>query len=323
MSRHSKNNTASATFTYAERKALRDYGTQELRLGKESILSFHHCFLCLTEGIERDNMVVCVKGHVACKECQLKNILSQKRSHQQKLEAFEKERKLQKIKEKKLQIELENEQELKFKRKYEIMKIGENKKDMKTVSDSIKSKNEKDFPSPSPLPISIPPLRIKCQGKVNNHNHNLDNDNDNNVNNNETFDHSLSIDQLFPVHLQLNCPTCIKSFLNNAIRVFVIKSCGHLICKDCMERTKECSLCNNPIPVNDIEITSSDAPVTDNVTVTDIDIKGNISNFHPSNVSSFLFSSSTIEIFKVGTGFSGGGNRDKIIVRKGGIAFSC
>ena len=36
MSRHSKNNTSSSVFTYAERKMIKDFGTQKQRLGVDS-----------------------------------------------------------------------------------------------------------------------------------------------------------------------------------------------------------------------------------------------------------------------------------------------
>lgn len=47
MSRHSKNNTASPVFTYHERKKLKEYGTQEYRIGKESLKTVDQCGLCL------------------------------------------------------------------------------------------------------------------------------------------------------------------------------------------------------------------------------------------------------------------------------------
>jgi nitric oxide synthase-interacting protein len=84
MSRHSKNNTASSVFTYAERAKL-DYGTQKQRLGSDSLRKFDACFLCLT--VARDPVcwylhiypTLSSKGHLACKECFLSNILAQKK----------------------------------------------------------------------------------------------------------------------------------------------------------------------------------------------------------------------------------------------------
>jgi nitric oxide synthase-interacting protein len=82
MTKHSKNNTASSTFSYAEYKKL-DYGTKHVRLiinliskvgltsdqkrlGNESMRRFDACALCLQRAREP---VACHKGHLFCKEC--------------------------------------------------------------------------------------------------------------------------------------------------------------------------------------------------------------------------------------------------------------
>ncbi|KAI9098103.1 hypothetical protein DFS34DRAFT_97544 [Phlyctochytrium arcticum] len=75
MSRHSKNNTALAFFTHAE-KAKLNYGTQKQRMGRDSMRKFDACFLCLQRA--RDPMC-CTSGHLSCKECMYENILSQKK----------------------------------------------------------------------------------------------------------------------------------------------------------------------------------------------------------------------------------------------------
>lgn len=65
MTKHSKNNTASSIFTYAEYKKL-DYGTKKQRLGNESMRRFDACALCLNRAREP---LVCNEGHLFCKEC--------------------------------------------------------------------------------------------------------------------------------------------------------------------------------------------------------------------------------------------------------------
>ncbi len=83
MTKHSKNNTASSIFSYAERKKL-DYGTKgdrmfavlftlpqwssvrQQRLENESMRRFDACALCLQRA--RDP-VACQGGHLFCKEC--------------------------------------------------------------------------------------------------------------------------------------------------------------------------------------------------------------------------------------------------------------
>ncbi|KAI0075173.1 hypothetical protein K474DRAFT_1664557 [Panus rudis PR-1116 ss-1] len=93
MTKHSKNNTASSIFSYAEYKKL-DYGTKRQRLGNESMRRFDCCALCLQRAREP---VACQKGHLFCKECvytdlvtQLNDIKRQKlRLEQMKKEAEE------------------------------------------------------------------------------------------------------------------------------------------------------------------------------------------------------------------------------------------
>ncbi|TFK52908.1 hypothetical protein OE88DRAFT_1627381 [Heliocybe sulcata] len=75
MTKHSKNNTASSVFSYAEYKRL-DYGTKRQRLGNESMRRFDACSLCLQR--VRDP-VACHEGHLFCKECVYTDLLTQKK----------------------------------------------------------------------------------------------------------------------------------------------------------------------------------------------------------------------------------------------------
>ena len=65
MTKHSKNNTASSVFSYAEYKKL-DYGTKRQRLGNESMRLFNACSLCLERA---RTPLVCSEGHLFCTEC--------------------------------------------------------------------------------------------------------------------------------------------------------------------------------------------------------------------------------------------------------------
>ncbi|TDL27735.1 hypothetical protein BD410DRAFT_713503 [Rickenella mellea] len=90
MTKHSKNNTASSIFSYAEYKKL-DYGTKRQRLGNESMRRFDACALCLQKVREP---VACNEGHMFCKECVYTDLLSQKKDikrQKAKLEALVKE----------------------------------------------------------------------------------------------------------------------------------------------------------------------------------------------------------------------------------------
>lgn len=90
MSRHSKNNTSRPIFTYAERQKLKDYGTINQRLGKDSLKDFDACSLCLHAlvmplawYVYRNDITFSSlgspQGHLFCKECIYSALLSQKK----------------------------------------------------------------------------------------------------------------------------------------------------------------------------------------------------------------------------------------------------
>ncbi|KAF8664349.1 hypothetical protein AX14_006741 [Amanita brunnescens Koide BX004] len=90
MTKHSKNNTASSIFSYAEYKKL-DYGTKTKRLGNESMRNFDACALCLNRA--RDP-VACHEGHLFCKECVYTDLLTQRKDikrQKHKLEGLKRE----------------------------------------------------------------------------------------------------------------------------------------------------------------------------------------------------------------------------------------
>ncbi|KAH9973995.1 hypothetical protein BGW80DRAFT_1304702 [Lactifluus volemus] len=96
MTKHSKNNTASSIFSYAERKKL-EYGTKGQRLGNESMRRFDACALCLQRA--RDP-VACQEGHLFCKECAYTDLLAQKKDikrQKERLEALKKEAEQEKV----------------------------------------------------------------------------------------------------------------------------------------------------------------------------------------------------------------------------------
>ncbi|KAI6247219.1 E3 ubiquitin-protein ligase CSU1 [Erysiphe necator] len=73
---HSKRNTSRAVFTSYERTlAKAAWGTNTARLSRDSFLPFASCRLCL---LPARTPVSCPHGDIFCKECALKNILSQK-----------------------------------------------------------------------------------------------------------------------------------------------------------------------------------------------------------------------------------------------------
>ncbi|KAJ3843626.1 hypothetical protein EV361DRAFT_979112 [Lentinula raphanica] len=85
MTKHSKNNTASSIFSYAEYKKL-DYGTKKQRLGHESMRRFDACALCLNRAREP---LACNEGHLFCKECVYTDLLTQKKDIKRQKEKLE------------------------------------------------------------------------------------------------------------------------------------------------------------------------------------------------------------------------------------------
>ncbi|KAF9648242.1 hypothetical protein BDM02DRAFT_3240904 [Thelephora ganbajun] len=75
MTKHSKNNTASSVFSYAEYKKL-DYGTKRQRLGNESMRPFNACSLCLERA---RTPLACSEGHLFCTECVFMDLVTQSR----------------------------------------------------------------------------------------------------------------------------------------------------------------------------------------------------------------------------------------------------
>lgn len=77
MPRHSKNNTSSAQFTYAERtKARRSWGgTATAELGSTAQRPWNSCVLCLAPA---RRPTVDAAGHLFCRECVLSDLVAQK-----------------------------------------------------------------------------------------------------------------------------------------------------------------------------------------------------------------------------------------------------
>ncbi|OAX42233.1 hypothetical protein K503DRAFT_766964 [Rhizopogon vinicolor AM-OR11-026] len=85
MTKHSKNNTASSVFSYAERQKA-EYGTKRQRLGNESMRNFDACALCLQRAREP---IACDEGHLFCKECVYNDLLTQKKDIKRQKERLE------------------------------------------------------------------------------------------------------------------------------------------------------------------------------------------------------------------------------------------
>ncbi|CAK6979124.1 nitric oxide synthase-interacting protein [Scomber scombrus] len=96
MTRHGKNCTAGAVYTYHEKKkdtAASGYGTQSIRLGKDAIKDFDCC--CLSLQPCRDP-VLTPDGYLYEKQAILEYILHQKTEIAKKMKAYEKQKQAQK-----------------------------------------------------------------------------------------------------------------------------------------------------------------------------------------------------------------------------------
>ncbi|XP_037545280.1 nitric oxide synthase-interacting protein [Nematolebias whitei] len=93
MTRHGKNCTAGAVYTYHEKKkdtAASGYGTQSVRLGKDAIKDFDCCSLSLQPC---QDPVVTPDGYLYEKQAILEYILHQKREIAKKMKAYETQKK--------------------------------------------------------------------------------------------------------------------------------------------------------------------------------------------------------------------------------------
>lgn len=91
MTRHARNCTAGAVYTYHEKKkdaAASGYGTQSERVGKDSVKTFDSCSLTLQPC---RTPVVTKEGHLFDKEAILEYIVTKKNEYTRKLKQYEKQ----------------------------------------------------------------------------------------------------------------------------------------------------------------------------------------------------------------------------------------
>uniref|UniRef100_V9IMG2 Nitric oxide synthase-interacting protein n=1 Tax=Apis cerana TaxID=7461 RepID=V9IMG2_APICE len=92
MTRHARNCTAGAVYTYHEKKkdaAASGYGTNTQRVGKDSVKDFDCC--CLTLQPCR-NPVITKDGYLFDKEAILEYVLTKKKEYARKLKEYEKQK---------------------------------------------------------------------------------------------------------------------------------------------------------------------------------------------------------------------------------------
>ena len=224
MTRHSKHNTTSGSFTYAERQKL-NYGTQSTRCTKESLRPLTHCHLCLEMAREPNS---CPQGHLTCRSCVLEDILAQKNN----------------FKEKKVEYEREiREKDEKKREEDEGKRLNNLKEFLNQQGSAGKLKRSHDLavtlvvPTNSTKPKPPPPKEEICC-RIGN----------------KSGPHPLSLKLLIPVHFKLletdkdqpGCPVCLKLFNSTtALKACLFKKCGHVVCDPCYKnlRSKRCLVC--------------------------------------------------------------------------------
>jgi nitric oxide synthase-interacting protein len=225
MSRHSKSVNAKPYFSHAERKKLTEYGTQNQRVSKDSLIEVGICGLCLKQV---KSPVITPHGYLYCKECILENILAQKKNIKQNKEELELEKKKENLQ--KLLEEKEKEEKI----KKEFDKITNYKSEdlvfgTKEKKQSLSSGDNFWIPTKTPEasdaslkkikeeildPCCSKPIKLKLLLDVN-------------------FKTSKEEEKKF--EQKFECPCCRKNF-EGGLKCIVLKPCGDTICVNCFKK---------------------------------------------------------------------------------------
>ncbi|KAJ1664450.1 hypothetical protein IW140_004733 [Coemansia sp. RSA 1813] len=284
MVRHSKNNTASGVFTYAERQMV-DYGTKTKRLGKDSKRPFDSCHMCLNTS---RMPMVCTEGHIFCKECVMANILEQKQDIQRLQKEFKefKKREKRKLDEKRARMD-ELEVKKYIKSEAGLSETGGKRKDDSEQSISLQEPTKRvrlleDKSSELSSPSSSSVFARGKERALQRTHDTQSNDEDNKRPSSfwlpsqapeakETLKdpsqlsvqckasndpHSLKLKNLTAVQFRTSskgeklCPSCDKPLLNSS-KIDILRPCGHAICHRCVSNfvlpAKECFVCQKKV----------------------------------------------------------------------------
>ncbi|XP_004927753.1 nitric oxide synthase-interacting protein homolog isoform X2 [Bombyx mandarina] len=244
MTRHARNCTAGAVYTYHEKKkdaAASGYGTQSERVGKDSIKNFDCCSLTLQPC---RNPVVTKEGYLFDKEAILEYIISKKNAYNRLLKKYEKQLKKDEVERAELAVAEKEAKLIKFmNREKNISSTTPStsaieEKTINSVS-NIANGKEKQLPSfwvPSQLPdakiskiekpdptvycpISGKPLKMKDLIEVK---WTLVNDPDDKK-------------SLIAKENRYMCPVT-HDILSNAVPCAVIRTSGHVVTMECVEK---------------------------------------------------------------------------------------
>nr|XP_026491192.1 nitric oxide synthase-interacting protein homolog [Vanessa tameamea] len=241
MTRHARNCTAGAVYTYHEKKkdaAASGYGTQSERVGKDSVKSFDCCSLTLQPC---RNPVVTKEGYLFDKEAILEYIITKKNEYTRKLKQYEKQLKKEENDKKELAAAEKEANLVKFMSREKTIsnnKYSDGSQPSSSVSNLANGK-DKELPSfwvPSQLPdakitklekpdptvycpISCKPLKMKDLIDVK---WTLVNDPDDKK-------------SLIAKENRYMCPIT-HDILSNAVPCAIIRTSGHVITMECVEK---------------------------------------------------------------------------------------
>ncbi|XP_047545854.1 nitric oxide synthase-interacting protein homolog [Vanessa atalanta] len=241
MTRHARNCTAGAVYTYHEKKkdaAASGYGTQNERVGKDSVKSFDCCSLTLQPC---RNPVVTKEGYLFDKEAILEYIITKKNEYTRKLKQYEKQLKKEENEKKELAAAEKEANLVKFMSREKTIsnnKYSDGSQPSSSVSNLANGK-DKELPSfwvPSQLPdakitklekpdptvycpISCKPLKMKDLIEVK---WTLVNDPDDKK-------------SLIAKENRYMCPIT-HDILSNAVPCAIIRTSGHVITMECVEK---------------------------------------------------------------------------------------
>ena len=239
--------------------------------------NFDACCLCLQTAREP---LACLKGHIACKECIYENILAQKKeiSRQQKaLQDFQS----QSHQDERHQLAQEETQRIAaFTQAQSISSvIGVNSSSIKPAGQHSPSGTQKDgkakstlgsktgnfwVPSQTPEAKATAPTAQKTE-----------------VTCPLGDDHTIAIKKLLPVVFTVDkssklsiCPACSKN-LSNALKMVIVRSCGHVVCRPCCEKfmkpTHTCFVCE--VKCKDKDMIPLDHEGTGYASTSQVDVK--------------------------------------------------
>lgn len=231
MTRHSKNNTASAVFTSAERTRL-EYGTQKARAGKDSFRSLDSCHLCLHTA---KDPVCCDKGHLYCRTCIVDSMLAQMDANKERQAEYEEWLEGRKRAEDGKEKAEADAKAAKFLEEQNALMTGDEPAAKKTKVASYWNPSSTPSIDASSAQMSPPENKIYCCADP-------------------EKKHTVSLKKLNAVSFssvdgKSACPVCRKP-LKNGLDMLVPVPCGHVFCKSCQDtglQKDTCQVCVKPI----------------------------------------------------------------------------